>query len=1122
MLCYPFNQPELLFKSLSLRMHSMNTPKFLLGGGEMGARIREYDWATTPVGTPDTWPQSLRTTVATILSSKFPMFLWWGNDLIQFYNDAYRPSMGNDGKHPLALGQRGRDCWPEIWPTIGPLIDQVMAGGESTWSENQLIPIYRNGKLEDVYWTFCYSPVLTESDQVGGVLVVCQETTAAVAHRQQLEMSELRFRSIFEQAPMAIGLLKGRDMIIDVGNDKIFELWGKEKSIVGMSLMEALPEIKGQGFDQLLFKVYDTGKPFFGNGMLATLNRNGALEDAYFDFAYTPLFDRSGTIEGIMVLATEVTKQVNALKELAASESKFRSLIEHAPVATSLFVGKDMVVEVANETMLGYWGKDISVIGQPLREALPELVGQPFLEILDNIFETGNSYSSQNASAELEVNGVLGTYYFSFTYKPLFNSSGEVYAIIDMAIDITAQVLAQKALEESETKLRSVINAAPAAMALFMGRELIVEMPNQAFVDIVGKGPNIVGKALREVMPELESQQFLGILDEVYTTGKMYQSFGTQVDIVQHGVMTHNYYNISYTPIFDSTEKVYAILDIAIDVTGQVESKRQVEESQMQLLALFEQSPVAIAILSKEGLKFTMANPFYGELVGRKPDQIIGKSFLDVFPELTGQGFDHILNEVIATGVPFVAKERPVDLMQDGNLRTIYVDLTYQPKKENNGDISGVLMVATEITQQVLNRQKIEEAESTLRGAIELADLGTFEIDLQTGIVHYSERFRKWMGFGLDKVIDIEKSDNPIVEWDRLLVWEALKHASQFDKDGLYDVEFSVDSSQTGIERILHAQGKVYFNDKGEAYKINGTVRDITDQRRMQQALEQQVNQRTEELERANQDLALSNEELAAMNEEFMVINNELKRSNELLARSNENLQQFAYVASHDLQEPLRKVQSFGDLLMKRYATELGDGEEYVRRMQGAATRMSALIDDLLTFSRVSAKQGISETVSLNKVINAVISVLELTVQETGSEIVVEALPSINADESQLEQLFQNLLSNALKFRHTERTCKIRVTSTVVASEDLPVLVRPARQSSAYHRIDVIDNGIGFDEKYAKRIFQVFQRLHGKTEYAGTGIGLAICEKVVVNHGGAIIATSQLREGSTFSVFLPA
>src|SRR6186713_1056872 len=157
-----------------------STYPFLQGGGEMGEMTRQYDWSTTSVGAPDQWPQSLRTIVSVILHSKFPMFLWWGKDLVQFYNDAYRPSLGNEGKHPKALGQNGEDCWQEIWPVIKPLIDKVLAGGESTWSENQLIPIYRNGQLEDVYWTFSYSPVIDESGIPAGVLVTCTETTKTI------------------------------------------------------------------------------------------------------------------------------------------------------------------------------------------------------------------------------------------------------------------------------------------------------------------------------------------------------------------------------------------------------------------------------------------------------------------------------------------------------------------------------------------------------------------------------------------------------------------------------------------------------------------------------------------------------------------------------------------------------------------------------------------------------------------------------------------------------------------------------------------------------------------------------------------------------------------------------
>lgn len=117
----------------------------------MGRLTRQFDWTTTPLGPPEQWPQSLRTTVSILLNARFPMFLWWGPDLIQFYNDAYRPSLGDNGKHPKALGQKGAACWPEIWPTIKPLIDSVMAGGDATWHEDQLVPIYRNGRLEDVY-----------------------------------------------------------------------------------------------------------------------------------------------------------------------------------------------------------------------------------------------------------------------------------------------------------------------------------------------------------------------------------------------------------------------------------------------------------------------------------------------------------------------------------------------------------------------------------------------------------------------------------------------------------------------------------------------------------------------------------------------------------------------------------------------------------------------------------------------------------------------------------------------------------------------------------------------------------------------------------------------------------
>ncbi|MCE7066954.1 PAS domain-containing protein [Dyadobacter sp. CY326] len=813
----------------------------------------------------------------------------------------------------------------------------------------------------------------------------------------------------------------------------------------------------------------------------------------------------------------DVTKQVEdqlLLKEQQKHARSFQTIVEQAPMAIGLLKGPELVIELANEPMISYWGKDASVIGKPLRDAIPELEGQPFLDILDNILITGEEYSSKGAKVLLEVGGKMETFYFDFTYKPIFNSDGEIYGIINMSIDVTDQLLAKKALEESESKLRTVIASAPAAIGLFVGRDLRVELPNQAFIDIVGKGPDIIGVPLRGVMPELESQPFLQILDDVYTTGVTYKSFGTQVNIVQQGVMTQNYYDITYSPVYDNEGKVYAILDIAIDVTERVSIEKQIEESQMQLLALFEQSPIGIAIIQQEDLRFAMANPFYGKLVGRKPEDIVGKPLLEALPEIKGQGFDILLRGVMATGIPFLAKEQPVDIMLDGVLQKIYVDMAYQPQRDREGNIVGVLVVATDLTEQVVSRKKIEETEAFLRGAIELAQLGTFSIDLQTDVMYFSDRMRHWFALEKDELINFKKAYDAISKADLPAVQAAVNQAIAPDSDGLYDMEYAMDRQKTGYARVLHAQGKVFYDENGKPTIMIGTAQDVTQQRKVKLALEMQVQERTEQLESMN-------EELAAINEEYLATNEELSDSNNRLQQSNVNLQQFAYVASHDLQEPLRKIQTFSNLLATRYSPVLGEGIDYLHRMQAAAKRMSELINDLLEFSHITSQKDAVGTVSLDTVIKEILNDLELSVTESGAVISVASLPDVLGDKTQLSQLFLNLLSNALKFKKPDVQPIIDITCELIFSTDLPASLNVARPASSYHKIAVSDNGIGFDQQYADRIFQLFQRLHGRSEYSGTGIGLAICERVAASHGGGISVVSEPGIGTTFSVFFP-
>ncbi len=238
------------------------------------------------------------------------------------------------------------------------------------------------------------------------------------------------------------------------------------------------------------------------------------------------------------------------------------------------------------------------------------------------------------------------------------------------------------------------------------------------------------------------------------------------------------------------------------------------------------------------------------------------------------------------------------------------------------------------------------------------------------------------------------------------------------------------------------------------------------------------------------------------------------------LERSNAELQSFASVASHDLQEPLRKIQAFGDRLRKKCAGGLGEaGLDYLGRMDNAARRMQALIQDLLALSRISSRAQPFAPVDLNMIVREVVEDLEVRIEQCGAEVELGTLPEIEADALQMRQLFQNLISNALKFQRPGERPIVHVQGRLLEARDrrLP----GAEPGDAVCAIHVTDNGIGFDEKYVEQIFTLFQRLHGRQEYEGTGIGLAICRKIAERHGGEISAKSAPGEGATFVVTLP-
>lgn len=309
-------------------MNTRTATTFLSDGGEMGERMRAMDWARHPLGEPGRWPQPLKTMVRMALTTRHPIFVFWGPELFCFYNDGYRASIGSD-KHPTMLGARGADMWREIWDIVGPQIEMVMAGEGATWHENALVPILRNGVLEDVYWTYGYGPIddPDATNGVGGVLVICTETTEQVELSRRLELEKENFSHLFEQSPSFMTLLSGRDHVFELANPEYLKLIG-HRQVIGKTVAEGLPEAADQGYLALLDEVYETGLPYraFGAKFSRQDDPGSDPVERYVDFVYQPMVGADGDVSGIFVEGVDVTERRQSDEALRESEERLRFL----------------------------------------------------------------------------------------------------------------------------------------------------------------------------------------------------------------------------------------------------------------------------------------------------------------------------------------------------------------------------------------------------------------------------------------------------------------------------------------------------------------------------------------------------------------------------------------------------------------------------------------------------------------------------------------------------------------------------------------------------------------------------------------------------------------------------
>lgn len=443
----------------------------------------------------------------------------------------------------------------------------------------------------------------------------------------------------------------------------------------------------------------------------------------------------------------------------------------------------------------------------------------------------------------------------------------------------------------------------------------------------------------------------------------------------------------------------------------------------------------------------------------------------------------------------------------------IYIESSIHAFKDDRGDYIGTIFIIHDLTEPVHIRQALEKNYNRLQEAQRIGHIGNWEWDIQNNIITLSDGLYQIYGVDSASLAKYDAILEMILPEDQDIVNHRLEKALRECNPFKYEIRIR---RQDGNIRIISCRGEVVTDFAGHPLNIICVEQDITERKEIEYALweaknklESTVKRRTQELKEANKRLQKELEERKITESKLKKSEKELKSLIEELKRSNEELQQFAYVSSHDLQEPLRTITSFTQLIERRYKNRLdSDADEFIEYIVDAAKRMQTLINDLLNYSRVATRGKEFKLTDTKEVLENTLSNLYATINESHAQITHENLPEIMADKRQMIQLFQNLIGNAIKFKKPGTHPEIHVK----ARKD---------ENKREYIFSVADNGIGIEKQYMNRIFVIFQRLHTRNEYEGTGIGLAVSKRIVERHGGTIWVDSEPQSGSTFYFTIP-
>jgi signal transduction histidine kinase len=968
---------------------------FVSGGGEMGALISGFKWETTSLGPIDTWSQSLKTSVNLILNSTQPMWLGWGKENIFIYNDPYIEVLGL-AKHAWALGKPAHVVWSEVWDFCGPLSDKVYNEGKASFVNNVHLFMNRGDFLEEVFYSFSYSPIYDEHGRVSGLFCPNEETTAKMLGERRLKtLSELSARALVEKT-IDSALEKAADTIKknreDIPFAAIFVVDSQGQPVLNASLGLTGPAFPDNTTHATA--VIKTGKPEVIDLQDIQGLPSGLANQKIKEAIVLPLtVSASEPPVGVLIAGINPTRKFDGeyrtFLELVAGQVS--TAYQNAVAAENERRRAEMLAEI-NDAKTTFFSNISHEFRTPLTlmlGPLEELLRQPdhsfslrdrqnietthrnamrLLRLVNSLLDFSRIESGRPDLHFEKIDLARYTADLASTFRSIIENAGLHYNVSCEKIDRAVYV--DKGMWE-KVVFNLLSNAFKYTLSGGITVKLFADKKN-AVLSVEDTGVGIPAKELPHMF-----ERFHRIKN---TAGRSYEGTGIGLSLVNELVRLHG-----GTIAVDSTEQVGTTFTVTIPLGNQHIPAEKI----MDLPTAFRSQ---------------LSETFISEAA-------------TLLPRPTGAGS----RETNDASDPATARQPSILIVDD------------------NGDMLAYLSRLLEDYYQVSTAANGQQALDSIRA--DAPDL--ILSDIMMPVMN-----------GIELLMAVKET--PSLRNTPVILLSA--RAGEESRIEGYDI---------GADDYLVKP----FSAKELLARIRSQLKLAQSRKKVEereQRLEIQVAERTNEL-----------------------------------VQKNKELESFNYIASHDLQEPLRKIQTFTELLGRSLQDERLTGF-YLEKIRASAQRMSELIRSVLTYSKLSATDELFTATNLNEVLTNVLTDFEVLIEDKKARILSDLLPTIPAIPLQMQQLFANLISNALKFSGAD-----------------PIITISAMPEGNFLRLTFSDNGIGFEPQFKEKIFQLFQRLHGRHEYSGTGVGLSICKKIVERHHGSITAEPNPDGGASFIILLP-